>query len=234
MPIASLAGRSFGIHQNIIFVHAATLEEAEFKLKISNKVTDTAYKHCIKFPIHGTGQGSGNSPMIWCFISSKLFDCHQKNAHGLLFASPTGDIIIRMSIIGFVDDSTCMAGGDPNQPVKILLSMMQADAQLWSDLLWCSGGKLELPKCGYHVIYYDFENNGIPKMRHRQGLPITLNDAHGAPNPVTPKNIFQQRKNVGHFKAPAGTSVTQYEEIMKKVRSISNAIVRIRVTRDKT
>ena len=52
MPIASLAGRSFGIHRNVIFVHTATLEEAEFKLKISNKVTDTAYKHCIKFPIH--------------------------------------------------------------------------------------------------------------------------------------------------------------------------------------
>ena len=57
MPITSLAGRSFGIHRNVIFVHMATLKEAEFKLKISNKVTDTAYKHCIKFPIHGTGQG---------------------------------------------------------------------------------------------------------------------------------------------------------------------------------
>jgi hypothetical protein len=29
----------------------------------------------------GTGQGSGDSPMIaWCFISSMLFDCHQAAA----------------------------------------------------------------------------------------------------------------------------------------------------------
>ena len=139
-----------------------------------------------------------------------------------------------MSIIGVVDDSTCTAGGNPTQPVKTLLLMMQTDAQLWNNLLWCSGGKLELPKCGYHVIYYDFENNGIPRMRHRQGQPITLDDAHGAPIPVTPKNIiFQPRKNLGHFKAPAGTSVTQYDEIMKKAKSISNAIVRTGVTRDK-
>ena len=110
---------------------------------------------------------------------------------------------------------------------------MQEDAQLSSNLLWCSSGKLEIPKCGYHVIYYDFDTNGIPKMRHRQGIPITLDDAHGAPIPVTPKNIFQPRKNLGHIKAPAGTSVTQYEEIMKKARSISNAIVRTGVTRDK-
>ena len=139
-----------------------------------------------------------------------------------------------MSIIGCVDDSTCMTGGDPTQPVEALLSMMQDNAQLWSDLLWCSGGKLELPKCGYHVIYYDFESNGIPKMRYQQGHTITLNDSHGEPIPVTPKNVFKPRKNLGHFKAPAGTSVTQHDEIMKKARSISNAIMRTGVTRDKT
>ena len=141
--------------------------------------------------------------MIWCFISSKLFDCHQKNAHSLLFASPTGEMVIRMSIIGFVDDSTCMTGGDPTQPVEALLSMMQDDAQLWSDLLWCSGGKLELPNCGYHVIYHDFETNGIPKMRHHQGNPITLNDSHGDPIPVNPKNILQPRKKSRPLQSPS-------------------------------
>jgi hypothetical protein len=34
MPIASLAGRKYGIHKDIIFIHAQMLEEAEFKLKM--------------------------------------------------------------------------------------------------------------------------------------------------------------------------------------------------------
>jgi hypothetical protein len=29
--VASLAGRKYGIHKNVIFIHAQTLEEAEFK-----------------------------------------------------------------------------------------------------------------------------------------------------------------------------------------------------------
>ena len=62
--VASLAGRKYGIHKDVIFIHAQTLEEAEFKLKSSTKVSETTYKHCIKFPIHGTGQGSSNSPTI--------------------------------------------------------------------------------------------------------------------------------------------------------------------------
>lgn len=42
---------------------------------------------------------------------------------------------------------------------------MTEDAQLWHILLWASGGKLELPKCGYYLIYYNFNNNGIPQMQ---------------------------------------------------------------------
>ena len=39
----------------------------------------------------------------------------------MLFKSPNGDMIIRMSIIGFVDDSTCTTGGDPEKPIEDLI-----------------------------------------------------------------------------------------------------------------
>jgi hypothetical protein len=98
MPIASLAGRKYRIHKDIIFIHVQTLEEAEFKLKMSTKISDTTYRHCVKFPIHGTGQGSSNSPMLWCFISSVLFQSHNKQAHGMEFTSPDGDMLVRFNM----------------------------------------------------------------------------------------------------------------------------------------
>jgi hypothetical protein len=91
---SGLAGRKYGIHKDIIFIHTQTLEEAEFKLKTSTKISDTTYKHCKKFPIHGTGQGSTNSPIIWCFISSVLFQSHKEKAHGMLFESPDGNMMV--------------------------------------------------------------------------------------------------------------------------------------------
>ena len=42
---------------------------------------------------------------------------------------------------------------------------MTTDAQLWHDILWVTGGKLELTKCGYHLIYFDFDDSGIPTIR---------------------------------------------------------------------
>ena len=109
---------------------------------------------------------------------------------------------------------------------------MQQDTQLWSDLLWCSSGKLKLPKCGYHMIYYDFHNNGLPYMRHSQATPVKLTDANEAAIPaVKSKNIFKPRQNLGHHKAPAtGQYNIQYEEIMKNTPNLSNALVCTGVT----
>jgi hypothetical protein len=79
---ATIASWKFGIHKNVAFVMAITLQECKYKLKTLLGVSDEYYKHCRIFPIYGTGQGSGNSPTIWCIISSVLFDCHASQAHG--------------------------------------------------------------------------------------------------------------------------------------------------------
>ena len=73
MPISSLAARGYEIHRNVVLVHATTLSEAVYKLRLSNKVAESEYTHCDKMPIHGSSQGSACSPQIYTFISSQLF-----------------------------------------------------------------------------------------------------------------------------------------------------------------
>jgi hypothetical protein len=232
--VASLAGRKYGIHKDIIFVHATTLKEAEFKLKASNKVSEASYRHCIKFPIHGTGQGSTNSPTIWCFVSSILFQSHDERASGMLFKSPSGDMVVRFNMVGFVDDSTCITGGEENESLQQVINKMKQDAQLWHDLLWCSGGKLELSKCGYHVIHYDFDASGLPKLRHSPGETIMLKNEHGEEIKIKAKNIYQTRKNLGHYKSPKGTCITHYEHVKKVAVERADAIVKCGGTRAET
>jgi hypothetical protein len=58
--LASLIGRKFGLRQNVVFVHAKTLEETKYKLKTSLVVREEFYQNCQAFPIYGTGQGSVN------------------------------------------------------------------------------------------------------------------------------------------------------------------------------
>eukprot|EP00957_Ditylum_brightwellii_P127999 9761418-Ditylum_brightwellii.AAC.2 len=69
-------------------------------------------------------------------------------------------------MVGFVDDSTGQTNNlfDNQATPEELIKLSQQDAQLWSDLLWLSGGLLELDKCSYHLIYYTFLNDGTPVM----------------------------------------------------------------------
>ena len=106
IPISSLIARGMGIHRNVILVHAATLEEAKYKLKLGKHISKDSYMHCFLWPLHGSGQGSSNSPTIWCFISSKLFQAHVENAFGMTMVTPLGDITLSVTMVGFVDDAT--------------------------------------------------------------------------------------------------------------------------------
>jgi hypothetical protein len=134
----SMLSRSHGLHQNVCLVHARTLQEAQYLLKTQLGVSEAFCSHCRAFPIYGTGQRSGNSPMIWCFISSMLFTIHQEQAIGATYTSPDKTISVRLFMVGFVDDTygsvndfSCTPPPSPTE----LVSMAQHDSQLWSYLL---------------------------------------------------------------------------------------------------
>ena len=136
--------------------------------------------------------------MILCFISSILFDCHNQKAHELTTASSNGNVVVSFSIIGFVDDLTYFTGGKRGKPVDQLLIQVKYDAQLWHDLLLASRGKLELQKCGFHLIFFDFDNNGVPSMRKIGDLVVTLENEKGEDIEIRTKKINEAQKNLGH------------------------------------
>jgi hypothetical protein len=83
--VASLAGRSFGQHQLLCFVHVRFLAEAQYLLKTKLGVSEEAFSHCTLHPIYGTGQGSSNGLSVWGMISIKLLNAHKSKAHGAAF-----------------------------------------------------------------------------------------------------------------------------------------------------
>jgi hypothetical protein len=69
-------------------------------------------------------------------------------------------------MVGFVDGSMVQVNdflSNIQPSPKQLANLIQKDAQLWSNLLWISGGLLELPKkCSYHHLHFYFNSTGKP------------------------------------------------------------------------
>ena len=143
---------------------ANTLKECKYKLKTMLGVSEEYFTHCSFTPIYGTGQGSSNSPAIWCVISSILFTSHLSKVHGATYETPDKKHSIKLTMIGFVDDSTGQVNlFHKNIPpmAEMLVQLMQHDAQLWNNILWSSGSALEHPKCCYHYLQTIFQFDGV-------------------------------------------------------------------------
>ncbi|MGB0425122.1 MAG: hypothetical protein ACPGED_12395, partial [Flavobacteriales bacterium] len=108
----------------------------------------------------------------------------------------------------------------------------QQDAQTWNDILFTSGGKLELPKCGFHVIYYEYTEAGIPYMLHSTNRPINLKANDNTQIPIQEKDIHTSRKNLGHFKSPSRNYIPQLNNLCTKATELSKAITSCPVSRD--
>ena len=76
--IGMLASQKYGVPPMVTKMNATTLYQAEYKVRTELGLAPTGYRHEPDHPIYGTGQGSANSPAIWCFLSSTLFDCYDQ------------------------------------------------------------------------------------------------------------------------------------------------------------
>jgi hypothetical protein len=154
-----------------------------------------------------------------------LFDVHTSLAFGAEIQDPSGIVKVKVSISGFVDNTNkCVNEWHPQQDSRIdqLMAKVQSDAQLWNDLLYVSGGKLELTKCSYHPLRFRFTPDGTPTAE--MTLPPTLNIIDSMMHvevPLRPLACYAPHKTLGHWKAPPGCAATQLSILRTKMKTIS-------------
>jgi hypothetical protein len=103
---------------------------------------------------------------------------------------------------------------------------MRHDAKLWNDLLWISGGLLELSKCSYHHIRFDFytDGNATPSLGPI-GPPITIPDNQTNAKIIIPsKSVTNPPKTLGHYKAPAENAATQLSILKTKSNKLGKQV----------
>ena len=180
--LANLASRRNGIHKAVCVVQAETLKQAKYYLKTKFGISSECVEHTRQCPWFGTGQGSGNSPFYWLFISSTLYDLHcAKSTGGAEYVSWDKKHSMKLHLLGFVDDVNNRTSGPFGVDVegldavlKQLIDQASRDSQLWHDILLAANQDLELSKCKYHIIHYDWMPSGEPVIAIEENPPETV------------------------------------------------------------
>jgi hypothetical protein len=164
--VGMIVSRKFGVPYTVTQANARTLENAEYRIRTELGLAETGYRHSSAHPIYGTGQGSANSPVIWCFLSSCLFDGYDEVASLASYQSPDKSTTVNLGLVGFVDDcngqTNNFSADGSQQTLYNVLQQARVNAQHWNDLLHASGGSLELSKCSCHVLHWIFSVQGAP------------------------------------------------------------------------
>lgn len=232
--VASICSRRVGINRTVAIVNSRTLEKARYHLKTDLQVSEESYQHCDAYPIYGTGQGSGNSPQLWCFVVSTLFDAFTEKAHGASFHSYDGKHKLQIYMTGFVDDCSQRVNdfqAHPQPNAQQLVNMMKKDAQLWNDLLWASGGALEIPKCSFQLIETDWTIRGHPFLRGQAKAPPLIISSDTGHFAVKHISNYEARRSLGVYLSPSGTMNKQFKTLLKKSKQFAELVMTNAITR---
>ena len=239
--LAMIVSQKYGVHPNVTAANARTLEKADYRIRTDLGLAPTGYTHSNQFPIYGTGQGSGNSPAIWCFLSSALYDCYDTQATKAVYCTPSRTHHMEFGMIGFVDDSNGQTNQflteETHQTSDEVLRQTQSNAQTWADLLYVSGGALELSKCSYHVLSWAFSAQGDPVLytdRQRYS-PITVTDRQtGTNHELEYLSPYVAHKTLGHYKEPSGNQKEQSRQLQKKSDDVVAFLWKCHLTRSES
>lgn len=151
--------------------------------------------------------------------------------------SPDGSIQLQMGITGFVDDTNIVVNNyqPQHEPQHMeTITRLKQDAQTWTNLLFLSGGKLELTKCSYHALQFKFKPDGTPvAVPDPNCPPLFLTDPSNETEVSVPfLSPKSAHKILGHWKAPADPRQSrQLQALLNKANQQSLLIATSPLTR---
>ena len=179
---------------------------------------------------HSTGQGGKGSANFWSLVSAIIESCMPDRSNGFSATDPFDQAKIKLILTAFVDDAShwtnrFKAALHAEYGLPKIIHDSQTTAQWWEQLLYVTGGKLELPKCFYYMISWSFDDEGLAEIAApdptQPAITITDSETH-LPIQIRQKDCYKEHVTLGACESPA----PNYYPECKRLRLKSRAMVR--------
>ena len=233
VALAMLAARRCGMPLNAIRSHAKALELMQYTVKTVHGVSSDSYKGTPFEPLFGTGQGSGALPAVWLSLVVILLNTLERvEPARISFKSPDGTLDHRRLVDAFVDD-TAIGFTDPGDlSYSEMIEYLEKVAQKWEQLLHFSGGALNLSKCSWYIMYWDWKH-GRPVLRKRADDDPTINLHKGEATTTTTirrQDLNKSSRILGVHQTTTGDFSAQIEVLKKKADTFAGNLKSPRLT----
>jgi hypothetical protein len=226
-PVISLLNIKNGCPTKAVEMHSSTLEQARYYLKTKSGVSTTFYTHSEETPVHGNGQGAGDSPSQWCQQSAMLFDLYSDSQPGNRMSTRSGKFSITLPMAAFADDTNLLGNDDERQMTDEQLSeQAQKGFTKWNELLHATGHFMELEKCSCYLSIWNFQADGYAYTLAPEEISqeIKVNNLQGTPLSIKLLPSDKSQKLLGVMRNPIGNQQDEIERLKQKSNSIATKI----------
>ncbi|KAI2501344.1 hypothetical protein MHU86_13142 [Fragilaria crotonensis] len=136
-----------------------------YTVKTVYGISEKSYGGTPVAPLFGTGQGSGASPAVWLTLVVLMLNTLDRVIPDRIsFRSADGSIAHSRLVDAFVDDTALGFTDDGSRSFEELVTTLEQIAQTWEKVLHFSGGALNLSKCSWYAMVWDWRK-GRPQLR---------------------------------------------------------------------
>jgi hypothetical protein len=130
---------------------------------------------------------------------------------------------------GFVDNITLWLGNmerslKGSEDIETILGETETAAQWWEALLHATGGKLELSKCFFYLVFWKFDDEGMPYLELKENFlrPVLIKDSkNGRSVEIETKDCNKAHKTLGVMEQHDGNYETEAKRLTAKVKDLA-------------
>ena len=202
-PLASIHLRSLGLNKSIGTFLARLMYFLRRHIRTKHGVSKQNIRTTKHEVLHGIGQGNGGGPAIWLAHLTVMFKAISAVCTGFNTYCIENKSNISTVGTGYVDDVTLGTSvpREQKQTYGTVRNQIKKMGKTWEQLLYISGGRLELSKCFWVPIVWKWRKGrpycaGEKSERHKE---LVLKESETQEEIVIPrKKAKTRRKDWGY------------------------------------
>jgi len=226
----SLACQSKGADIHYLRLHAQTQQLQKYYIKHTQGISMECNTFTPDSPWYGAGQGAGNAALHYATQSDGMIRAYCDDTHGLQMQNPTCQITAHQDIDAYTDDTTLLNGAINGNHAIIQLNA-QRNLKTWSDIVKCTGGALNPPKCRWAHFRWNYDANGNPslsKIQHPIGLKLP--DRNGKTHQLKQHLLSTAVQILGIHIVMDGNMEKEYTILKEKANKFKKVVYRCKFT----
>ena len=234
VALAMLAAKKCGMPSHAVRSHSDALLFMQYAVKTVYGISETTYKGTVFEPLFGSGQGSGASPSAWLTLVVILLQTLDRLVPDRInFSCPRRELTHARLSDAFVDDTYLgFTSASQSLSFESMVAKLQIIGQTWEHLLHLSGGKLNLSKCSWYILRWEWDK-GRPVIRpmHPTDPSIQLQQGSSSEKTTIQRSALDEpHRMLGVLLNPLGDFGDHIRSLKTKADTFAIRILSLRLT----